>query len=412
VIAARLQRTKRRRALAWAVTLAGGVGVSIILAFFKPGDIALSFETLALCVAAWILGPLATTQPRPRVARVELRKDAVIVDGRAIQRRRVDGVLVAPAARGASVAIDEDGEVLFLEVDREEDARAIARAVGSPEGAGVVGLSVPARWPGVASRVVSALGAIACVLYVLGARGDFPGGKEVWGSVALSLGVVQSLLFLFGHRIASHLGLVPGGVVIDGRTHVGADVRVIEGERDVRVETPSGGVALPRSSAVTTHALLHVEAATREPEREDDREPDPAPAPTRERSRLGVQEGESVAAWLARLDAWSARPDKAIYRGDLPTADELAGTIADVETPLDERLGARRLLARHPEAVNVRIAVDDAEVQARLDAVAEAEAAAAEERLADLGPMFVARNEHPGLGSNPLKRRKLRNSPP
>lgn len=398
MIAARLQGTRRRRGLAWAVTLAAGVGVCAIVAFFKPGDIGLSFETLALCIAAWILGPLAAAQPRPRVARIAVEKGAVVVDGRRIERRRVDGVLVAPAARGASVAIDEDGDVLFLEVDRDEDARAIARALGTSEGAGIVGLAIPARWPTVATRVLAALGPLACVLYVLGARGDFPGGKEVWGSVSLAIGVLQSLLFLFGHRVRSHLGLAPRGVIVDGRTHSGKDVRVVDGEGPARIETPSGAVTMQRSP-VTAHAMLHVAEALRDVAADDEAPAEAPTPPPEERNRLGVQAGESVSAWLARLDAWSARPVGAIYRADLPSADELAGTVADAATPLDVRLGARRLLLKHPEGARVRVAVEDADVQARLDAIAEAEAADAEDRLAELGPMFEARP-------------RMRNSPP
>jgi hypothetical protein len=377
VIVARLRRTDRARVPAWIGLGASAAFISVALAFFKPNDFHLSYGAFALGMVAWLLAPLGTWNARSKTVNVTVEREAIRVAqgrrSRRIARADVTAVSVAKAAKGASVAVQIGRESELFEVTELEDAKAIARALtGEPDGAGVVDLRAPKPWPILARRALAILGPVACALYWLGATSAFPGGKEVWGSASLGMCILQTIAFVLGAALRTRLGVAKDGIVVRGAHVAASEVKVTEGLTGTVLETPAGAVRLPSSWPGTAHVRIHAAQRIEEPRRE----------PTR--SRLGMQEGETVRSWLDRLDGWSH--GDGVYRGDLPTAEELAATVADETHPLDVRLGARRLLSR--SQVRVRIAVDDEDVQRRLDAVALEEAEEAEAKLLRLGPVF------------------------
>jgi hypothetical protein len=396
MIVTRLQNVGRTRALAWATTMAGALVVATALAFFAPADFGLGYETFALAMVAWMVGPLATWNPRPRLTRAAVTADGVRVGKRLLHADDVRGVSVAPADHGASVAVTTDRDTLLLEVQSIDEAERIAAALGlgaPSRRRGAITLDVPARWPMLATRILAVVGPACAALYYGAATAAIPGGKMVWGATALLLAIAQTALFVFGPRARTRVALGTSVITVGDRE---ADLSAVTVRREadgVTIESPAGALTMPRAWPAGEHLALHAQPAIAPSEAEDAASSDaPPPSVDEPRSRIGVRRGESVAAWLARLDGW-ARGEGA-YRADMPTEEELRAAVRDDGSPLDVRLGAQRLLQKHhrgPQNIRFRIEVEDPDVAQRLEAMCVEEAAEAEARLSHLGPMFVAK---------------------
>lgn len=318
------------------------------------------FLTVACAMALAGVGPwLAWSRRTGRTVQLRCANGAVETQRLRIVARDVRAVSVAPAAQGASVAIEHGRRVTFLEVERAEDGTRIAATLRAahPQTSGVVVLP-SARGASVVQAVVSLIALASAPLYFLGAiHVDFSGGlvaepKALFGL----LGVVSaglSFLFLMARQI-----------------------------------WPNQAVVLGRRSAWETHAALHRERAE-QAARDDVVEPAPGPA---EHVRIGGlgRGDEGVGAWLARLDAIPT--EQHAYRGDALKKDVLWDALADATAPVDARMGAARVL-RHrygeEEGALVRV-VDDPEVRLRVEAALD-DHDDAERRIETLGPLFRAR---------------------
>lgn len=397
MIVTRLQSLGRTRALAWATTLAGALTVATALAFFAPGDFGLGYEAFALAMVAWMVGPLATWNPRARVVRAAVTAEGVRVGRRLLRAADVRGVSVAPADRGASVAITTESETFLLEVQSLDEAERVAAALALPAPArrrGTVAVDVPSRWPMLATRILAVVGPACAALYYWAATAAIPGGKEVWGATSLLVAIAQTALFVLGPRARRRVSLSESTIAIGAREAPASEVTVRRETDGITLESPAGVVTMPRAWPAGEHLALHARGAPATPSIEDAAPADDAPPTSADepRSRIGVRRGETTAAWLARLDGW-ARGEGA-YRADMPSEEELRAAVRDDGSPLDVRLGAQRLLQKHhrgPQDIRVRIEVEDPDVAQRLEAICAEEAVEAEARLSHLGPMFVAK---------------------
>ena len=360
--------TKRDESrLALVVTGIASVGLGLVLAddiwhsnlFRPPGLWVYSF--VALLIALGGLGPwLAWSRKRGRVAEVRCADGVVHAGKLRIRGDDVSALTVAEGAHGRSIAIAHGkNEVVFLEVERAEDAAKIANALGVPR---PPLREVPAR---PASRVLAvpqvflAVLALVCApAYLFAATGNdvvspwLADGKALFGI---------------------------GGVVVAELSMLLLVIR-----RLVRDQA----MALRRRSAWDAHVALH-EAAGGEGKNETaaaEEEAEHAPV------RIGhlARGDEGVGAWLTRLDAIPT--EQHAYRGDAMKKDVLWETLGDAAAPVDTRMGAARLLRRRygaEEDALVRV-VEDPDVRVRVEAALE-EHDDAEQAIETLGPLFRAR---------------------
>ncbi|AKV03387.1 hypothetical protein AKJ09_10050 [Labilithrix luteola] len=300
------------------------------------------FVLVGLTMVLAALGPWLARPVSSRLSFLRLSPRAIVVGGRRIAAEDVEAVFLAAAHRGTSVGLRLRKRLLFLEVERAEDAQRVIDALGkTPEALGNIEKSRTWGEGAIAQGALS----IATVMFALLYQSATTMPDAPIGSKALGIpGVVFSALSL---------------IVLVGRVMSGARL------------------SLAKDSALEAHARLHADAA------------DTADAPVAETGPL-VRRDEPTAAWLARLDA--AASEGSAYRGDVPARDALVGTLTNEAAQVDARMAAARLLKRRHGANDeelVRI-VTDPQVRVRVEAALEDDDDAAE-RIDALGPVFQLR---------------------
>jgi hypothetical protein len=340
-VRARVEILCERPALAKALAaLAACAVVWVLLA--RPDDLlgtSLSRFTifaLSLGLGVW-LPLLARTRGGGGLGEIRREGDELrVVAG--LRRRRIPvssvrGVRLAPAARGASVALElHDGTVIAAAVEDLEDARLLAAGL-LRDAPACDQVTVPAGLLGLAAsvlRIVATLGALGYYLFVV--REAIPGSKPLYGLTAL-LAALALLVVHYLQRERRPLG--PGLTAL----HV-ADI----------------------SRAMRAHVELHARALW----------PPPPDAP---RPRVAAID-EPLAAAVPRL-----RRELAVSEGyraaAQPAREQLEQALASAAVPLRERAVALRVLAgRDPGEVKRRIAearIEDEKDRAFLTAVAEME---------------------------------------
>ncbi len=268
----------------------------------------------------------------------------------AIEAGDVTALRVATGVRGHSVAIARGSKLVFIEVERADDAARIAQALEVPTVPfGGLGDLTVRRWLAVVQALIGVVALVCAPLYLAAALGSFDAligssGKGLFGVMGvgaswLALALLATRRLLSGHAIAL------------------------------------------RKGTWDAHAELH-----RRPDA--DTAPDARDEPIRV-ANLGRGD-EGVGAWLARLDAIPT--EQHAYRGDAMKKDVLWDTLGDDHAPVDARMAAARVLQRRygeEEPALVRV-VGDHDVRVRVEAALE-EQAEAEEQIERLGPLFKAR---------------------
>ncbi|MBS2014490.1 MAG: hypothetical protein JST00_16510 [Deltaproteobacteria bacterium] len=315
-----------------------------------PGGFAYTLVTFLIALAA--VGPWLAWTRRGDVGGVVISPGRVVAGGTVLTTEDVTAIAVAEGARGRSVAIARQrGNVTFLEVEREEEARAIAAALGrKPEPSSTLALPRHRRALAFFQLLVSSIGLACAPLYYLAATAELSSqGKGIFGVGGVLASLVGAALLAARHASRSQ------------------------------------AVAL-RRGAYDRHVELHRAApSTREGQLDEEARSEATPG-------LALSRGnEPLRAWLARLDAL---PNEAhAYRGDAMKKDVLWGALSDEASPLEVRMGAARVLARrHGEApaTLVRV-VTDPDERVRVEAALDEEEEEAERRIERLGPLFRAR---------------------
>ena len=351
--------TKRDEArVALAASFLAALGLALVAAQdLRGGDLLRSPSDAAYFLAAALfglaaVGPWAAWTRKGRRVRVTCEPGVVRAGKLTIKAGDVTALSTANGARGRSVAIARGEDVLFLEIERADEAARIAEALGVTAAASGWVAVPPARTSLAIVQAITGVAALLCIpLYLAGAMGDAElagmSTKPLFGLAGLATSWVAFAL-LVARRLL-----------------------------------PGQAVAI-RRGAWDAHAELHRRQAGAA-------EVAPAAAEA-EPIRVGNlgRGNEGIGAWLARLDALPTASHA--YRGDAMKQDLLWETLRDESAPVDARMAAARVLRRghgEDERALVRV-VADREVRVRVEAALE-EHADAEEHIERLGPLFRAR---------------------
>jgi hypothetical protein len=370
----RVVAVAEERLAAWIVAVGMGLATGAIVIGLVAPDEWLAYPSswhrdkfwFGAACASWSLGLLLTWTPRPRVG------SARVVDG-VLELRRGRRVLatlrgdeidlaVAPAARGYSVAIGRRARprTLFLEVERETEARALVAGLGATwPGPGGVVLTRRFQLLRLARQLVAFAGMVSATLYaiVVGAITN-PNYKATFGLPAIACAFVASVIFLV--------------------------------EPLARREHRVGVDTVPGDSALARHLRVHRRRAG------EDEAGSAWPAEGADEGRartLARAVTEERKAWLARVDALAEKGAEG-YRGDAFSAEELRQFAEDASASADARLGALRLLARvggaaAADEIRARVARDLGAERVRA-VLEEREAGSAADKLHADGPIFRA----------------------
>lgn len=354
---------RERRGWGFAIALVMGLAmVAILTRTIAPHEwFGFSrYWSFGLACAAWCAGLAFTWQPRAAIAKMYVERGLLHLGDE--QQHSLQGmtVQVARAASGFSIAIGTDGAAAwFVEVESEADARRLLDQLGVRwPGTGNVTMKVAHPRLVLVRKVLALLGVLAASIYAVGVGGlELVDLKAVAGVPALACGVVASVLFLLEPLLRKN---------------------VVIGTGD-----------LSRSAkGIREHARLQRESRIR-----GDREPTKAPEAAAPTTVLEQRAGETVRAWMARIDALSGVRQG--YRGGALSIDELERIAEDETLTATARLGALRLLALRrgdrtaPPNIKTRVAEDlgAQRVRVMLEATASDEAA---DELEALGPLFRA----------------------
>jgi hypothetical protein len=362
-VRARVVALRDGRRLAWVVGVLGGLDALYVLGTLRlhelPALFGSRYWTVTFVLAAWLVAPLLSFRPRPkgvelRVVAGELRAGRVSLPLHGLVGR------VAKVRRGVSVALVSGAQGVFLEMDREVDARRLLERLGLP--ADLARSSRPAMplpVPGLvrARRASAAAGLVAAVLYgVLVGTLDQGFMKPYLAIPALVLGGLACALFV-------------------AEPHVRRWRRVGEAK------------AVPAGSArVEAHFRAHEADASRDEAREmgdADAGADALPP----RLEALARGDEPASTWLRRVDRLGEGADA--YRGASYTAEELAALTSDSNADVSARVGAARLLrTRHGRSETEVVAMTGPALEPRVRvAVLSPEAAARELEQAE--PLFA-----------------------
>jgi hypothetical protein len=310
---------------------------------FRPPSDAV-FLLVAALIGLAAVGPWAAWKRKGRTTTVTCEPGVVRAGHLIIHAGEVTALRMASGARGRNV--------VFLEVERADEAARIAEALDVPlVPFGELGVPPVRTSLAIVQALVGVVALVCIPLYLAGAMLDFElagmSTKPLFGITGLATSWV-ALALLVARR------LLPGQAIAIGR-----------GTWDAHAELHRGYGA---------DAELDDEAARAEPIRV---------------ANLGRGD-EGVGAWLARLDAIPTVEHA--YRGDAMKKDVLWDTLGDASAPVDARMAAARVLRRRygeEESALVRV-VDDREVRVRVEAALE-EHDEAEQHIERLGPLFRAR---------------------
>jgi hypothetical protein len=297
---------------------------------------------------------------RPRARDVEaLPGRDVRLGATTFRRSEVTGLSVAPDGRGVSVAIGRGHRTTFVEVDRMEDAKRFAGALGKRfpiDGA------LRHRLPRGSFVVVQALFTGIDVLYAL-----------LLFAIVASSGWIDAT---FSYDVMP--AFLAGGGALTALTILLVVLRV---RRPIALSWDASRATEPArkldASPLERHVARHLASRlTADPD-----------AP-RVRIDLLERRGEPTEVWLTRVDGLKKAD---AYRGDAFPKDVLWDLVGDEKLGVDARVAAGRLLAvRDREARDgIEAAVHDQEVRARIAAVLDdVPAEEAAEKLDAVGPLF------------------------
>lgn len=300
----------------------------------------ISVVATSLCLVLTALVPLVVLFRRERTRTLSFPEAAAT------------GLSVAADGTGFSVAVAHGDDARILQVDSLEDARRVATEVKARFPAqGDIRLTLPRQSPFLAVAMFSLVALVLAALVPM--FQSFHGGLEALALLSVPIVVLLAMLVVL--RVRQPLKL-----------HWGA----------------AGNASLPRSldrSPIERQVAKHMANRLTSD-----------PAPPRIRVDLFGRGDDTVAAWLARLDAM---PSGSGYRGEGASRELLYETVNDPNAAIDVRLAAGRLLRVREREERARIVeeVKDEEVRARLEAVTLDDAAEAEAALDAVGPMFRTR---------------------
>ncbi|MDB4945643.1 MAG: hypothetical protein JWP97_5177 [Labilithrix sp.] len=353
-------RKREESRVALAVTAMAACGLAAVVLddllgtrAFRPPEFGV-YAFVALLIGIGGVGPWLSWRHQGEVEKVTLERGRVRVGGQVVDGASVTGLRVAQGKHGHSVAIRRGRDLMFVEVERAEDARQIVEALAVPSPAfGELRLAPVKHLLAVLQALVTSA-ALACApLYLLSALQTFQTPGLAHGKAIFGMGGVLAALLAMALLIARRV--LPGHAQSVGTTSWDRHVALHLGED----EDEAGEPAAAEASASYAPRL--------------------------------ARGGEQVGAWLARLDALPGAGD--VYRGTPLEQEDLWSMLGDGAAPLDARMGAARLLrVRHgePREALVRV-VEDPEVRVRVAAALEDEREDVEEHLARLGPLFRAR---------------------
>ena len=305
------------------------------------------YAAIGLLIAIAGLGPWLAWTRRGRTMRATCTPGRLQLGRLQIAVAEVTALHIARAARGHSVAIARGKQIVFLEVERQEEALRVAAALGvetPPFGTlSVVPASrVLALLQGLVMAVALAFGPLYFEAAVHGYEPAFGlSGKGLFGMGGvlaswIALAVLLTRRIVPGHAIALGNGTWDAHVALHSRDGTAG-----------AIESPPSNVHLARGD-------------------------------------------EPVGTWLTRLDALPTV--RHAYRGDAMKQDILWDTLGDDEAPVDARMAAARVLHRRYgelDSALVRV-VGDREVRVRVEAALE-DHDEAEEHIERLGPLFRAK---------------------
>jgi len=202
IVIARVVGKRDEPRLALATTAASALGLAAVVVddllrtpLFRPSDLGV-YGGVAVLISLGGLGPWLAWHRRGRTTSVTCEPGLVRAGDLTIHAEEVTALRIAVARRGRSVAIARGSSVVFIEVERADDARRIADALSMPVTPfGELPLRQPARW-GMVLQLLVAVFAVACgPLYYLATRGlDGPfgfSGKAVFGIGGVAAAWVQ-----------------------------------------------------------------------------------------------------------------------------------------------------------------------------------------------------------------------------
>jgi hypothetical protein len=361
--------------LALAMTAVSALGLAAVVlddlvgaSLFRPPGFGM-YGCIAALIALAGVGPWLAWKRPGRTMSVTCEPGVVRAGTLTINAGDVTALQIATGAHGRSVAISRDSNVVFLEVERADEALRIAEALNVPVTPfGKLAVKPVRHWLAVLQVVVTAVAILFGPLYFEAATHGLSPAPGLSGKALFGIGGVVAAWVALAVLVARRL--LPGHAIAPGRTAWDAHVTLhhrcaAEGEIDaVRTEEEK-----------RTHAAEQAEEQARaEPIRV---------------ANLGRGD-EQVGAWLARLDAIPT--EQHAYRGDAMKKDVLWDTLGDASASVDTRMAAARVLRRRygeEERALVRV-VDDHDVRVRVQAALE-EHDEAEEHIERLGPLFRAR---------------------
>lgn len=372
---ARVVRKRDEPRLALAITAASALGLAAVLVddllgvpLFRPLDFGV-YGGVALLISFGGIGPWLAWNSRGQTMTVTCEPGVLRAGDLTIHAGEVTALRIAEAMRGHSVAIARGSSVVFLEVERADEAQRIGGALNLPVTPfGELDLQPPARWAKKLQLLVAVF-ALACgPIYFLATRGRDPVAGISARAVFGMGGVVAawlSFLILAARRLAPGRALAVGHGAWDAHMALQlaharwAEVDAVRSDDAKRAQAREEAEASARAAPILVANL----------QRRDER----------------------VGAWLARLDALPL--ESHAYRGDALKKDVLWETLGDDGAGVDARMGAARLLRLRygeQERALVRV-VEDRDVRARVVAALEEQHEEAEEQLQRLGPLFRAR---------------------
>ena len=345
--------------------LAGVVVVDLVGSrLLHPPDLGV-YGLVALLIALAGVGPWLARPSRGRTVVVRCEEGLVHAGALTLRAGDVTALHVAAAARGQSVAIARGRSVVFLEVERADEAQRIAASLNVPIAPMGAVVRPSSRAFAVVQLLVTVVTIVFAALYLAATQRPWTVGPEYdeWPAKAL-FGVGGVVAAGIGFALLVARRVLPGHALTLGRGAWDAHVALQRRQADEAVRTEEGRLALPEAE----------EEARSEPIRV---------------ANLGRGD-EPIGAWLARLDAIPS--ESHAYRGDALKKDVLWDMLGDDGAPVDARMAAARVLQRRygaAEEALVRV-VEDREVRVRVEAALE-EHDDAEEHLERLGPLFRAR---------------------
>lgn len=345
-------------AMAVAAGLVFGASAAVSL-----GLLSMTFAALALLRPFVFRTRTLTVDTEP--GRVHLRR---ALGGVTIDRRDVVGATTCRhegrVVMSLTVSVWRGTTTVTLSFDDEASAERVRAGLGLPrEGTGETSFAVSPSMVDTTTRVVSGFVALASLVALLtpvdpGSAAFHELYAYVYGGPALVWALILSLVGHIPASLRRRVALRPeaayfpgdvGPVAVPYDRIVGATPQKKGLELRVEGAAPVF-LALPASHAELALVAAHLDSAARRARGEGRKADDPGEAI----ARLARSPGESVEAWLSRLDGIAATMGSGYRATDLALPD-LERAARDIDLSTDLRLAAARVLRRAPGPAGPRI---------------------------------------------------------